>query len=263
MSMRRQCYQQLGGLFKDYPAKSLQAGLHSGGAAAARAAREVHQEFATELTRLSLAWHIPEITHPDVPALDLLSTILGDGRSSRLYRRVREEAGWPSASPRFPTRRAIRDCSGSMRPLSRRNVKPAQDLILKIVDEIKAAGVTAEELAKAKKISLSHHLGSLTTMRGQASDLGSNWFLTRNLNFTRDYLAAVQKMTRGRSSVASRAKYLTSDNLTIVSLNPKGALAARTTEADSRSSRERSKRSSCPMDCVSWCAKIRGCRWSR
>src|SRR5437016_12852072 len=55
--------------------------------------REAHQEFATELTHLSLAWHIPAVTNPDVPALDLLSTILGEGRSSRLYRRVREEAG--------------------------------------------------------------------------------------------------------------------------------------------------------------------------
>ena len=32
-------------------------------------------------------------------------------------------------------------------------------------------------------------------MRGQASDLGSNWFVTRNLNFTRDYLEAIQKVT--------------------------------------------------------------------
>ncbi len=87
--------------------------------------------------------------------------------------------------------------------------------------------MTADELAKAKKISLSHHLGSLTTMRGQASDLGSNWFLTRNLNFTRDYLAAVQKITPDDIRRVA-AKYLTSDNLTIVSLNPKGALAART-----------------------------------
>jgi zinc protease len=47
----------------------------------------VHNEFATELSRLALAWHIPEITHPDVPAIDLLAGILGDGRSSRLYRR--------------------------------------------------------------------------------------------------------------------------------------------------------------------------------
>ena len=32
-------------------------------------------------------------------------------------------------------------------------------------------------------------------MRGQASDLGSNWLLTRNLNFSRDYLDAIQKVT--------------------------------------------------------------------
>jgi hypothetical protein len=51
---------------------------------------------------------------------------------------------------------------------------------------VKQAGVTAEELMKAKKISLSHHLGALTTMRGQASDIGSNWLLTSNLNFSRD-----------------------------------------------------------------------------
>ena len=50
--------------------------------------------------------------------------------------------------------------------------------------------VPAEELMKAKKIQLSHHLDSLTTMRGQASDIGSNWLLTRNLNFSRDYLVA-------------------------------------------------------------------------
>ena len=54
--------------------------------------REEHIEFpATELTRMEIAWHIPEVTHPDVPALDVLAQILGDGRSSRLYRRVREE----------------------------------------------------------------------------------------------------------------------------------------------------------------------------
>ena len=70
-----------------------QAGLMSRPEPPQLGRREVHKEFATELTRLALAWHVPEITHPDVPALDLLSTILGEGRSSRLYRKVREEAG--------------------------------------------------------------------------------------------------------------------------------------------------------------------------
>src|SRR5690349_284701 len=82
--------QQLTELFKPYPEKSLQP-VFIPAEPPQLGRREVHQEFATELTHLSMAWHIPELTNPDVPALDLLSTILGDGRSSRLYRRVREE----------------------------------------------------------------------------------------------------------------------------------------------------------------------------
>ena len=83
---------QLGDFFKDYPAKALTP-IYIPSEPPQLGRREMHQEFVTELTRLSLAWHIPEITHPDVSTLDLLSTILGDGRSSRLYRQVREETG--------------------------------------------------------------------------------------------------------------------------------------------------------------------------
>ena len=216
-------HQQLATFFKEYPAKSLKP-LYIAEEPPQLGPREMHQEFVTELTRLSVAWHIPEITHPDVPALDLLSTILGDGRSSRLYRRVREEAGLAfgvSAYSYTPGQPGILGIDATMEPENR---KATQELVLKIIEEIKQEGVSSEELAKAKKISLSHHLASLTTMRGQASDLGSNWFLTRNLNFTRDYLEAVQRLT-GDDLRRVAGTYLTSDNLTVVSLNPKGALA--------------------------------------
>ena len=52
--------------------------------------REASLELATELSRTVAAWHVPAVTHPDVPALEVLATALGDGRSARLYRRVRE-----------------------------------------------------------------------------------------------------------------------------------------------------------------------------
>src|SRR4029450_13769631 len=77
-----------------------------------------------------------------------------------------------------------------------------------------------------KKISLSRHLDVLTTMRGQASDIGSNWLLTRNLNFSRDYLDAVQKVTLDDIKRVA-AIYLTESNLTLVSLNPKASLAGK------------------------------------
>src|SRR5205809_6226634 len=217
--------QQLTELFKPYPEQSLkpvfipaeppQLGL-----------REVHQEFPTELTHLEFAWHIPEITNPDVPALDLLSTILGEGRSSRLYRRVREEAGLAFGISAFSYTPGDPGLFGIDATLDPKKRDAAEQLALQIVEEVKQTGVTAEELDKAKEIMLSQPLGALTTMRGQASDIGSSWFLTRNLNFSRDYLDAVQKVTLDDIKRAA-ANYLTDTNLTLVSLIPKGWLGAK------------------------------------
>ncbi len=219
-------HQQLTELFKPYPEKSLQP-VFIPAEPPQLGRREAHQEFATELAHLSLAWHIPAVTDPDVPALDLLSTILGEGRSSRLYRRVREEAGLAfriSAFSYTPGDPGLFGIDATVDPKKR---EAAEQLALRIVDEVKQAGVTADELAKAKKITLSHHIGALTTMRGQASDIGSNWLLTRNLNFSRDYLGAVQKVSLDDIKRVA-ATYLTEQNLTVISLNPKGSLAAKT-----------------------------------
>src|SRR5438552_3265683 len=217
--------QQLTDLFKAYPEKSLQP-VFIPAEPPQLGRREAHEEFPTELTHLSLAWHIPEVTNPDVPALDLLSTILGDGRSSRLYRRVREEAGLAFGIGAFSYTPGDPGLFGIDATVDPKKREAAEQLVMGIVDEVKQAGVTAEELTKAKKILLSHHLGALTTMRGQASDIGSNWLLTRDLNFSRHYLDAVQTVTLDDIKRVA-ATYLTENNLTVISLNPKGSLAGK------------------------------------
>jgi len=217
--------QQLADYFKDYPEKSLKP-VFVPEEPPQLGRRQAHNEFPTELSRLSLAWHIPELTHPDVPALDLLSTILGEGRSSRLYRRVREQAGLAFSVSAFSYTPGDPGLFGVDATVDPKKRDDALKLIQQIIGEVKQAGVTADELMKATKMSLSHHLDALTTMRGQASDLGSNWFLTRNLDFSRDYLTAVQKVTLDdiRRVVS---KYLVDQNLTVTSLNPKGSLAGK------------------------------------
>src|SRR6266567_231851 len=218
--------QQLSDLFNAYPEKSLKP-VFIPSEPPQLGRREVHKEFATELTHFSMAWHIPEVTSPDVPALDLLSTILGDGRSSRLYQRVREEAGLAFGISAFSYTPGDPGLFGIDATLDPKKREAAEQLALQIVDEVKQTGVTADELDKAKKITLSQHLGALTTMRGQASDIGSNWLLTRDLNFSRHYLDAVQQVTLDDVKRVA-AQYLTENNLTVISLSPKGSLAAKT-----------------------------------
>ncbi|HYR57091.1 MAG TPA: pitrilysin family protein, partial [Chthoniobacteraceae bacterium] len=187
--------------------------------------RESHIEFATELTRFNMAWHIPALTHADAPALDVLAVILGGGRSSRLYKRLREDAGlvhsieaWSYA----PGQPGLFGIDAMLDPEKRPRVEME---VLAMIDEIRAAGVSAVELEKAKRMALSHQLSAVTTMRGRASDLGSNWLLTRNLDFSRDYLAAIQRVTVA-DIVRVVGAYCTDANLTITSLNPIGSLAS-------------------------------------
>jgi zinc protease len=211
--------------FKDRPAKSLPP-IYIPAEPPQLGRREVHQEFTTELTHFAMAWHVPEIAHPDVPALDLLTVILGEGHSSRLYRKVREESGLAFAISAFSYTPGDPGILGVDAILDPQNREGTQSLILQIMEDVRRDGVTAEESAKGKKIVFSQELASLRTMRGQATDLGTNWFLTRNLNFSREYLDKIQKVTLDDIKRVA-VQYLTDENLTIVSLNPRGSLKSK------------------------------------
>ncbi len=191
--------------------------------------RVSHKEFPTELSRSCLSWHIPNITHPDVPALDVLSIVLGDGRSSRLYRRIREEkqlAHFISAFSYVPSEPGLFGIDATTDPDKR---EAAEAAALEIIAEISRDGISAPELDKAKRVLLSNQIHALVTMRGQASDLGSNWLLTGNLDFSRDYLDAVQRVRPEDIAQVAR-RYLHDDNLTLVTLDPEGAESEAKTE---------------------------------
>ena len=214
---------QLEQYFANYPRKSLpplyipQEPLQLG-------KRRTDTEFPTELTRLNLAWHIPSVTSPDIPALDLLSTILGDGASSRLNQRLREKLGLVNSIGAFcysPGEPGIFGIDVNLDPANR---EAAEKAIAEVLAELKADGVTAAETGKAKRRALGVHLSSLTTVRGKAADLGSNWLLTGNLNFSNEYLAALQRVTPADIQRVLQT-WFRDDNLSISSLNPIGSLA--------------------------------------
>ena len=72
---------QLADFFKAYPEQSLKP-VFIPEEPPQLGRREVHNEFATELTRLAFAWHIPEITHPGCPGAG--SSLRHFGRRTQL-----------------------------------------------------------------------------------------------------------------------------------------------------------------------------------
>ena len=151
------------------------------------------EEFATELTRLPLAWRVPGLTDPDTPALELLGDVLGSGRSSLLNQELREK------------RQIVHSIDSGVFSLQTDGVFVIQALCdpgqrsavekeaLAVLEQIKQTGGTQAELDKARRSMLANQLAGLSTMRGKASDLGSNWLLTKNINFSKDYLDAIAR----------------------------------------------------------------------
>lgn len=182
--------------------------------------REAHEEFDTQLTKLCLGWRIPGITHPDMPALDVLASVLGSGRSSRLFQEIREKQRLVHAIGAFsytPAQEGIFAVSADLDP---DKTTATQAAVHEELDRIRLKGISNAELGKAQRMSLSDQLDTLTTMRGQASDIGSNWLSSGNLDFTREYILALANV-RPEHVQAVAEKYLVDQTLTITSLNPR------------------------------------------
>jgi len=114
--------------------------------------RLVVRKEGAQLPIVNIAWHVPNYASADAPALELLSTVLSVGRSSRLYRRlVYEErlalgAGgdydYSSLDPSLFWFYAT--------PLPGRTPEALEQALLAEVERLKQEPVQAEELERAR-----------------------------------------------------------------------------------------------------------------
>jgi zinc protease len=184
-------------------------------------AREIIEEANVELGHFHFAWHIPELRHADIPVIDVLSVLLGGGRSSRLFQQVRERQGvvhhidaW-TYSPGQP------GIFGMSAIVDGDKFTAARDAMLNEIEKLKSNVVSADELHKAVKQFVSATLGVRKTMEGQAQTLGGNWIAANDLNFSERYLAAVKRITLADVQRVAR-QYLTEENRTLYALLPTG-----------------------------------------
>ncbi len=183
------------------------------------APREVLEEAPIELGHFHLAWHIPELRHPDVPLLDVLAVLLGNGRSARLYQQVRERAGLVHSVDAWTYSPGAPGLFGVSAMADAQNYAAARDAILTEIEKLKQELVSSDELGKAVKQFVAATLSARKTMQGQAQDLGGNWLAANDLNFSERYLALVKTATPdGLQRVARH--YLARDNRTVYALLP-------------------------------------------
>jgi zinc protease len=185
------------------------------------APREIIEEAPIELGHLHFAWHIPDVRHPDVPILDVLAAVLGNGRSSRLFQQVREKKGLVHSADAWTYSPGNPGLYGVSAVIDADKFSAARQAILEEVEQLQSTPIAAAELGKAVKQFVAGTLASRKTMQGQAQDLGANWLAANDLNFSERYLAAIKRVTPVELQRVAR-EYLTPENRTLYALLPAG-----------------------------------------
>ncbi len=183
------------------------------------AVREVIEEAPIEQGYFHFSWHIPDVRHPDIAALDVLATLLGSGRSSRLYQAVREQQGLVNSADAWTYNPGAAGLFGMSAMVNADKFTAARDAMLAEVEKMKAKPVPKAEIEKAVKQFTAGTLATRKTMAGQAADLGGNWLAANDLNFSQRYLAAVRRLVPADLQRVAR-EYLTTENRTLYALLP-------------------------------------------
>ncbi len=184
--------------------------------------RRLEQEFPSEMARLLLGFQTVNITNEDVYPLDVLAIILGQGRSSRFYRKLKEEAGVVYNINAYSYTPSYKGYFAITAMLDYANLAPAEKLIWDELDRLKRGDIAEAELEKAKNQVISDLLLEQETVEGQAHDLGVNEFLTGNYKFSAHYIDRIGKVTIEQLTKTAK-RYFKPDKAVFVALTPPAA----------------------------------------
>ncbi len=167
-----------------------------------------------------LAYHTIPIDHPDLFALDVLSYVLSQGRSSRLVKAVMEEQRLVSsiysysATPSYDA--GVFAITGTCKDTE---AEAALSAIYQELERIKTEPAATGELNKAIKQKQADEVLGRQTAAAEASEIGINMITTGNPNFGDVYMRGIQAVTvADLQRVAVR--YFHENNRTLVMLRP-------------------------------------------
>jgi predicted Zn-dependent peptidase len=179
-----------------------------------RGERRVSVHFDAE-PRMAIGYHVPALGHPDTDALQVAASILGDGRTSRLYRSLvdgkRLAFSVDASDPGLLVITAVPRAPHTLAELER--------AILTELERLRASPVTDRELARVRHRLEADLIRSLRANASLAAQLGNAQALTGNWRYvleSRDRLKAITADDVQRAAMA----YLAPDLRTVATLVP-------------------------------------------
>jgi len=187
--------------------------------------RQVKERYAevqmdVEQASARMGFHTIDLFHEDLYALDMVAAILGNGRSSRLVRRVVETEKLTDAITAYSyTPHFMTGTFGVSFDVPDEKLAMAIAAVKDEIGRIKGGPVTREELERAKVQVVAGYLLNTQKVEDQASRVGRNLMTTGDPRFEAQYVERIQAVTPDQVVAAAR-RWLDFDQLTIAAVRP-------------------------------------------
>lgn len=203
---------------KPRPARAVKA--PSGETAAGGGTKVIERDVKESY--LAIAFAIPSLNHDDIPALEVLSKILGEGDSSRLQEELKDKRRLVSNAATYlftPREDGLFMVVATFKGRDHEAVAKAVD---REVRRFAADGVADWEMEKAKNQVKASYVYSAETVQGKAREIGYYDTIAGDPHFTPKYLKKLDRVTAADLKRVLE-KYLIGGKWNLVALLPKAA----------------------------------------
>lgn len=178
-------------------------------------ARRKTLKLNTQVQKIVMGYHVPEVTHPDIAALTLLRSILAGGKSSRLSRAL-VDTGITTSIGAYD----LDDKDPSLLIFSAnlqqgKKAEQAEQIVLKEIEKLKKSTIGGSELERAKNILTYEFYDKLSDPSEKANFLGHYETVSDSFQTGLNILNRIAGLTEKDVQLAAE-KYLNPKNRTVI-----------------------------------------------
>lgn len=183
--------------------------------------RFVSYEDEVRTAMLSMTFPVVESDHKDEHALNVLASVIGQGKNSILYKNFIKDQKALSASAFNSGSELAGEFSISVMAYPNQGLDQSEALVRKSLAEFETRGVTAQDLTQYKATAESRLINRLASVSGKVSQLAYNETFTGNPNNIQEELKRIQSVTK-EDVMRVYNQYIKGKNSVILSVVPKG-----------------------------------------
>lgn len=182
--------------------------------------RLTQKPFDIDMSRLSIGFHSPGVLDADMPVLDLVAVILGQGQGSRLYEKLIKKEQLVQSI--YAANDTLYD-SGLFTisaVLNSKNIAQVKSMITQELLRLQQRLVSPSELKRAQRLLIANYISSRGSLGAIASSLSLERLLTTDALFSQKYIQAISRITPSQLQAAAK-RYLQPERSTASILLPK------------------------------------------